>query len=283
MIVLQFCWYYYRISKDYEEIHREIQLENKQSNIQSLINAIPEGIIAMNDRFEVLLSNNASLKLLNGSQALTLKINKKFNNKEENISESLMKYVQEFRDSEETTTTFGVCNASKNFLECTGSKMEWDKALAIVLTFRDVSKIINLERKVSLNSKTLRTLKGVSHDLKTPLNQIINEHQEILHCNAEVSESIKAHIKKSLSTSTYLLSLIRDMIDYSHIKFNNLGLNFSWITVEEVLNECVNMMKEINNYCIITYQADTFRGLSIHTDKCRFQQCLTSLVALSLG
>ena len=282
-IVVQYFWYHCKISKDYEEINREIQLENKQANIQNLINAIPEAIIVMDKNFQILMSNDANQKLLHECQHTDLKIHQRFNNKQENISESLMKYVEEFRDSEERTTNFGVCDANKHYLECTGSKTDWDNSLAIVLTFRDVSNIINLEKKVSLNSKTLKILQGVSHELKTPLNQIINEHQEILYLKDGISDSIKAHIVKSLSGSKYLLSLILDMIDYSHIKFNNLGLNFSWIIVDEAIKECVSMLKDMNSSYRIYFKADTIRNASVYTDKARFKQCLLNLATLSLG
>lgn len=283
IVCLQYFWYNYRVSKDYEEINREIQLENKQTNIKNLINAIPEGVIVMSKNFEILLNNQASQKLLNGGQFVDLNINQKFNNKEEDISESLMKYVEEFRDSEETTTIFGVCSTGSNYLECTGSKMEWDKVLAIVLTFRDVSKIMNLKRKVNLNNKTLRMLQGVSHELKTPLNQIINEHQDILYSNENIPQEIKTHIVKSLSTSKYLLCLLRDMIDYSHLKFHNLSLNFSWVKIEEAVSECARMLKNMNNSYDITCETDIFERLCIYSDKVRLHQCLLNLATLSLG
>ena len=102
-------------------------------------------------------------------------------------------------------------------IECTGSKTEWNNLKCVILQFGRYLFIIKLEDELLLNSQTLKILQGVSHELKTPLNQIINDHNEILRSNQELPNDVQQHITKSLYVSMYLLSSIQDMIDYSHI------------------------------------------------------------------
>ena len=283
LVIFQFIWYRYHMSKDYDELKNKIELEISDSNIKNLINAIPEGVAVLSENLSILMSNSASLKLLQGQTIFQLKINERFNNHQRNTCQDLMKYVNEFKESQEITTTFGVCSVQNFYLECTGSKTKWNNQLAIVLTFREVSNIIKLESEVSLNSKTLRILQGISHELKTPLNKIINDNQELLRGSEQLSDTVNKHVQKSYSSAKYLLSLIKDMIDYSHIKFNNLFLTFGWVLVEEMLTECIQMFKDMNNGYEISCTKETMEIMHIYTDKNRLKQCFINLLSFSLG
>ena len=280
---LQIVWYWYSVSRDYQEIRINIELENKQCNVQNLLNAIPEGILVLDKDLKIIMKNKASEKLLKENNILYLKLHEKYNNKEKNTSIELEKYVKEFKESSEKSTTFGMCNSGCYSIECTGSKAEWNNSQCIILTLREVSCIIKLEDDLLLNSQTLKILQGVSHELKTPLNQIINEHNEILRSNQDISNEVQKHISKSLHLSIYLLSSIQDMIDYSHIKFKSLKLNDTWILTNEVILETIRVLKSMNSSCIIKVCSDISERLSIYTDKRRFKQCLLSLASISLG
>ena len=282
-LCLQLVWYWYAVSRDYQEIRVNIELENKQCNVQNLLNAIPEGILVLDKDLKVIMENKASQKLLKENNILELKLHEKYNNKEKNTSIALVKYVKEFKESSENSTTFGMCKSGCYSIECTGSKTEWNNLKCVILTLREVSCIIKLEDELLLNSQTLKILQGISHELKTPLNQIINDHNEILRSNQELPNDVQQHITKSLYVSMYLLSSIQDMIDYSHIKFKNLKLNYTWILTDEVILETIGILKNMNSSCAIKVCSDTADRFSIYTDKRRFKQCLLSLGSISLG
>ena len=281
--MLQVVWYRHSVSRDYQDIKINIELENKQCNVQNLLNAIPEGILVLDKDLKIIMKNKASEKLLKENNILYLKLHEKYNNKEKNTSIELEKYVKEFKESSEKSTTFGMCNSGCYSIECTGSKAEWNNSQCVILTLREVSCIIKLEDELLLNSQTLKILQGVSHELKTPLNQIINEHNEILRSNQDIPNEMQKHITKSLHLSMYLLSSIQDMIDYSHIKFKNLQLNYTWILTDEVILDIIRILKNMNSSCIIKVCSDTSERLSIYTDKRRLTQCLLSLASISLG
>ena len=86
----------------------------------------------------------------------------------------------------------------------------------------------------------------MSHELKTPLNQIINQQIELLNPCYALTEVSKNILKKSISMSQYLLSLVRDMIDYSYIKSNNLAITNSWFSITSLLNECITILKDFS-------------------------------------
>ena len=283
LLCLQFIWYNYHVNRDYQELTTKIELETSETNVKNLINAIPEGIAVLNEKLEVLMCNNATAKLIQTQSIFELMINQKFNNKQKNTSHKLMKYVREFKDSQETSTTFGVCSVEHFYLECTGSKTTWNNVLAIVLTFREVSNIIKLENEVNLNSKTLKILQGISHELKTPLNKMINDLQEVLRSSEMITESMRVYLQRAYSSSKHILSLVKDMIDYSHIKFKNLGLNLEWMSVDEMILECIQMCKDINRKYQIVYRNQNIKRSSIYTDHSRFKQCILNLMFFALG
>ena len=282
-IIIQLIWFNYKSSKGYKETRRKIELESSDSNINSLVNAIPEGIAVFDQHLELLMSNNAFEKLMQGHNIIELQINRKFNIKERNICDDLIKYVKEFTSSQEATTTFGVCFFNNFYIECTGNKANWNNEVAIVLTFRDVSNIITLQSEVNTTSKTLQMLQGVSHELKTPLNKIIDDHREMLNSADALSDSAKKYVVRSLSSAKLLLSLIKDMIDYSHIKVNNLNVHNEWINVDKIILDCIQIFKDINSAYIIVFKNKLPGIISIYSDKCRFKQCLLNLLSFSLG
>ena len=194
-----------------------------------------------------------------------------------------MKYVKAFTSSQEKITTFGVCFFNNFYIQCTGNKANLNNEVAIVLTFRDVSNIIMLQSESKTTSKTLKMLKGVSHELKTPLNKIIDDHREILNSADALSECMKKHVVRSLSSAKVLFSLIKDMIDYSHIKVNNLNLNHEWINVYQVIFDCIQLFKDINSDYIIVLKNKLPGIVNIYSDKVRLKQCLLNLIGLSLG
>ena len=169
------------------------------------------------------------------------------------------------------------------YIECTGNKANWNSEVAIVLTFRDVSNIIMLQSEVNATSKTLQMLQGVSHELKTPLNKIIDDHREILNSADALSDYVKKHVVRSLSSAKMLLSLINDMIDYSHIKVNNLNVHHEWINVDQIILDCIQIFKDINSDYIIVFKNKLPGIVSIYSDKRRFKQCLLNLLSFSLG
>ena len=282
-IIVQFLWYTYQVSRDYEYLKNKIEIEISEMNVKNLLNAIPEGVVVLNEKLEILMSNTPYLKIMQEHGILELKLHEKFNLKERNTCKELMGYVQEFIISSDIITNFGVCFFHNFYLECTGSKAQWNNELSIVLTFREVSNIIKLQSEVNSTSKTLKILQGISHELKTPLNKIINEHQDFIFSSEEFSQPVKRHMIRSYSSAKYLLSLIKDMVDYSHIKVKSLALSLSWVRIDESILECIQMFKDINISYEIVYKKKTVEKLSVYTDKNRLKQCLLSLIGFSLG
>ena len=76
----QLIWYKNRVKNEYKEIERKILLETSQANIHNLVNAVPEGIVVIDQNQKILMKNEAFQKLINDTQFDDIKIIKKYQN-----------------------------------------------------------------------------------------------------------------------------------------------------------------------------------------------------------
>ena len=123
----------------------------------------------------------------------------------------------------------------------------------------------------------------MSHELKTPLNQIINNQLELFDKIYELSESAKAKLNKSISMSQYLLSLIRDMIDYSYIKNNNIEITKNQFNITNMVNDCIQIVKNFYDNSSVLLENKISESLNVVADKAKIRQILLSLITSSLG
>ena len=119
----QLIWYWYQISGEYEEIERKILLETSQSNIHNLINAVPEGIVVLDKKSEILMKNEAFSLLLQENEFYSIKLMKKYNF-EPVFNENLLECIFGFQESSNKNVVFGVFIIKSVYLECTGAKIK---------------------------------------------------------------------------------------------------------------------------------------------------------------
>ncbi|OMJ85967.1 hypothetical protein SteCoe_12599 [Stentor coeruleus] len=281
-VCANFFWYKYKLWKDYQDIERKIHLEENQSNISNLINAVPEGIIVVSEICEIIMKNCTYDKLLQGTSLEELKLIEGFCSNQKGFDENLCKKIVEFFGTDKNSTKFGVLLANMNYLECTGSKVMWDNENAIVLTFREINDLVKLENQITQTSKTLKILRGISHELKTPMNMVINQNSEILNETKGIPDTVIKTVKSNISILQYILSLIRDMIDYSHLKSNNLALSFSWVGITDLIEDCIVILQDMYINSSFEFHLSN-QHINVYTDKNRLRQSLLSLISTSLG
>ena len=121
-------------------------------------------------------------------------------------------------------------------------------------------------------------LSRMSHDIRTPMNGIINLTE--LALLEPVSDKVRDYLDKSLLSSKFLLGLINDILDMSRIESGQMVLNKENLTrtefltmVETVINPLVNE-KHINFHCELNPGEYT-----ISVDKLRFNQIFFNLLS----
>lgn len=283
---VQFFWYSKTFDKEFQNLSLRVNLEANQVNITHLLDAIPEGIVVIDSQDKILMKNTAYQNLFKDTDFSMMNHVQKYHNNMYKINLNIEEDIKLFRLKPENTISFGIIQNRSHFIECTATKIQWNTEPAIVLTFRNISEVLNLEFQVTQVSKTLNILSGVSHELKTPLNFIINQQLEALDAqneNFKMPEHVEKTLKKSLSSSYFLLSLVKDMIDYSYLKINDLALSCTWIDIVQVIEACVKIIHDMHPKCKIILEYPSLNKPTVYTDCSKVRQIILALISIAIG
>ena len=123
-------------------------------------------------------------------------------------------------------------------------------------------------------------LSSMSHELRTPMNSILGFGQLLEHNPAEpLSESQTAQVGQILKSGDHLLELIDHVLELSKIESGNFSLSIENIAPEEVVLECVNMVRtQAEDKSVdLEFTSPDFDVPLVMTDRSRFRQILLFL------
>lgn len=268
-----------RFDSEIEAAKNKCIIDRKQTLISSIVQAIPEGILVLDYNCSFLLKNNSFDILVNSK--LDLPYIPQLKNYTESESTYLLEDIKVFFKSHQQKIVFGTVKAAGFMLEVTGTKILWEITPAVILTFRDVTGLIKLEKEVVESASILQTLRGVSHELKTPLNVIINK---VRLCINESEQNVKNELKIALSAAKFLLFSIRDIIDFSAIRFLKYTEHNSKVNLVHTLLNCVKISCDYQGIDVssIKVQVDGQIPTELIIDKPRFKQILVSLLSKAI-
>ena len=102
----------------------------------------------------------------------------------------------------------------------------------------------NFELEIANRHKS-EFLANMSHELRTPLNAIIGFSEVLIEqMFGEVNDKQEEYLNDILSSGTYLLSLINDILDLSKIEAGRLELELSVFDLKQLLESSLVMVKE---------------------------------------
>lgn len=141
-------------------------------------------------------------------------------------------------------------------------------------------KLLEAKEKAEESDKLKsRFLANISHEIRTPMNAIVG-FTELLG-NSQFNEAEKdQYISIIQKNSTYLLSIISDIIDLSQIETNQVKLHISKIELNEIFNELyTTFSQEIpNNKQIKLAISAPSKPLIIKTDGIKLKQVMANLI-----
>jgi signal transduction histidine kinase len=147
--------------------------------------------------------------------------------------------------------------------------------------FEDISEIYFAKQKLEIINKEKNNLISiVSHDLRSPLNQVLG-FSEILNMNLEnLNETQKFSIVKIKSVAERGLGLIKDLLDINAIEQQKVVLNNVQLNIKEIIES------EVNGYQIVAMKKNMNVNLSCETtqytvwgDKDIFYRIMENLVS----
>jgi len=95
------------------------------------------------------------------------------------------------------------------------------------------------------NSQKSDFLAKISHEIRTPLNAIIGFSEVMMDERfGEIgNERYKEYLKDIRTSGSHIMSLINDLLDLSKIEAGKLDLQFTAVSIKDIVNECVAIMQ----------------------------------------
>jgi signal transduction histidine kinase/ActR/RegA family two-component response regulator len=160
-------------------------------------------------------------------------------------------------------------------------------ALAIIVLFAlliaMVLKSYKRDRELSVEIEKSKAkndfLNKMSHDIRTPLNAIIGAQE--LMMDSETMDEMKENLRQARISSSYLLSVINDVLDMSRIESGKLSINSIPSYVRNIFNEAVEIEKLPVQEKNLRLTRKTVGNLDISVlcDPVRIKQCLINLLS----
>ena len=169
---------------------------------------------------------------------------------------------------------------------------DWEKHRRAVLGFRCVDDEIRseMEKKNILENALMQAnrankaksdfLSSMSHDIRTPMNAIVGfTTLAMTHINKR--DQVEEYLKKIMTSSNHLLSLINDVLDMSRIESGKMHLDEKPCSLPEILHGLQNILQADVNSKQLELFVDTvdIYDENVFCDKLRLNQVLLNLLS----
>lgn len=154
----------------------------------------------------------------------------------------------------------------------------------ILLFLRDFSHFAALRSQVQLKHSQCKTLlSSVSHQLRTPINAIVNICEE-LEDSTHLSRKELATLRILSSSSKFLLSNVNDFMDCALLESGKFELRKGPFRLEEAVKECVGLIEE---QCLLkglslVVRYDRQLPIIAYSDRSRLKQVLLNILSNAL-
>lgn len=127
--------------------------------------------------------------------------------------------------------------------------------------------------KLQIRDMVQTLITKISHEFKTPLNSIIG-FTELLKYNIKTPKE-RDYIDTISSSSQYMFSLIKDILDITRAKYKPLELSYRIFNAREVIEEIITCFRNDSLYY-------TLININICADYTRFKQLVYNLISNAL-
>lgn len=137
-----------------------------------------------------------------------------------------------------------ICNVVNGYEET------WERVITIVEDItekkqREITLIETMARAEKANKAKSEFLSAMSHELRTPMNAILGfaELLGVTNNESPLNKKQKAYADHILSSGHYLMQLIDQVLELSKIEAGKLSINFRKIKLDDIVDECLQLIK----------------------------------------
>ncbi len=123
-------------------------------------------------------------------------------------------------------------------------------------------------------------LSNMSHDIRTPMNAIIG-FTTLVQTNLDNREKAQEYLKKIISSSNHMLSLINDVLDMSRIESGKLNIEEKECSISDIFRDLRNILQTQMHSKQLNFYMDTVDVVDedIYCDKLHVNQVLLNLLS----
>ncbi len=273
-----------------DELNKQrILLSSQQANIErlevinnQLLNNMPAGIILMNEKSEVQKINKTALQLLSLAQAPENNIHSfellpgttDIIGLWKNLTEKQrMRYTIQYKYNNSKHKTFSI-----QLIPLSEEAKTKDTITKnYILIFQDISKVLELENKLEMESKLAaigQLAAGIAHEIRNPLASISGSI-ETLNANLKLdNEEDKKLINISLREIKRLNKLITEFLEFAKPKTEH----FKLVPVQQVITEVIDAIQSRGKEILNTdFHLSVAPSLSFTIDAERMKQVFFNL------
>lgn len=201
------------------------KLKIKQEELERIIDNMQEGLLVLDDNYNILLSNREGLKTFNIKK---LKKNKSFLHlyRDEEFTKMLKK-------SKENNIIMNIDKSSGDVFRI---HINYSSNIGYTILTQDVTQIVNLEKQRDNFNANL------SHELKTPITSIFGFSELLVNDMVKEPEKVKEYHKNIYFSSKRMIELISDILKLYEIENNSIN-DVIDIDIKNTILSIITMLK----------------------------------------
>jgi two-component system NtrC family sensor kinase len=251
----------------------ETKLQEHKKIIDSILATMPEGVLVIDDKENILLANKALYKIFRfNSRSLK---NKTFSDvfPKEHFFDLHKAVKGKETDKKSLEFRYQVQGLEK-IINCVTVKMDGERTL---ISFSDISREREEEEKLYLTARLAsigEMAAGLAHELNNPLTGILGLSQMLTHSN--LSSEHKEDLECINTEAKRAASIVKNVLLFAH---NKTGEN-SQCSVNEVVKNVLKLREfeeRISNITIVTNLEENLP--SILVDQSQVQQVFLNLIS----
>ena len=279
------------------KLQKQMQIANKKTEITAKLNEIGSGFLNLSGYQQIKDYSEASLANLIGKRVTVLL--KEDESKEFSNSMAEWCYRQsipcghgECQFPDDNGLYIPIRNREKTYgviiFDCAGWTLNEEEKIYVDTVISQITLVIEREllsrekeeSRIQMERERLKStlLRGVSHDLRTPLTGISGS-SGFLYENLEIMDTstIRSMLKDICTDSEWLSSMVENLLNMTRIQEGRLDINKKKEVVDDIVSSAVRLVsKRIGNHTLRTRTPDDILLFSV--DGRLFIQVLVNLL-----
>jgi PAS domain S-box-containing protein len=258
-----------------EQERRLLEVAHEKSRVRTVINAIDDGIVVLNQDREVVLFNPRFLQLLNiqGNISIGDSIETVL---DASVVDQMNEAFKKAESLEAIKQEIVLEPPAKLVLMVNSAPVVNDnqEMIGLVSVFRDISELKQIERYKS------QFVNMAAHELKAPLSAIKGYIELIVDQTlGDTLDAYNRHMNRSLERINALVTLIDDLLNISRMEAGTVRHEIARVDLSELLLQSVEFFTPDLKKKALTFQNDIDPGLVVKADPEEIRRIFNNLIS----